>query len=125
MNEIIHSTDGFFDRGVRVGAMTEEEVEILQLHSFEGLAAGFEDVFARQALVVWPVASPEDLARDNYVLSRPSQFLENIPHNKLGLPVCVGFRAVEEIDTIIICDGHALDGDFFADLSTVGHPGTE
>src|SRR5207245_1288605 len=74
MNQIVHSTNSFFDRGVRVWAMTEEEVEIFQLQSFEGLAAGLEDVFARQALVVRSVASPEDFARDNYALARPSQF---------------------------------------------------
>ena len=82
-------------------------------------------MFARQALVVGTVASPEDLARDNYALPSPSQFFENIPHDNLGLPVSVRLRAVEEIDTIIICNGHALDCDFFADLSSIGHPGTE
>ena len=35
--------------------MTEEEIEIIQLQSFEGLAAGLGDVFARQAVVVWSV----------------------------------------------------------------------
>src|SRR6266571_6304263 len=105
--------------------MTEEEIQIIQLQSFEGFAAGLVYVFSRQAFVVWSVSSPEDLAGDNYALASPSQFLENIPHNSLGLPVRIGFRAVEEIDTHVICDRHALDGDFFADLSTVGHPGTE
>src|SRR2546427_8703165 len=99
MNQIIHSTNSFFDRGVRVGAMTEEEVEIFQLQSFEGFAAGLEDVFPRQTFVVGSVASPEDFARDNYALPRPSQFLENVPHDNLGLAVSVGLRAVEEIDT--------------------------
>src|SRR6266571_7949326 len=27
MNQIVHNTDSFFDRGVRVWAMTEEEIE--------------------------------------------------------------------------------------------------
>jgi hypothetical protein len=105
--------------------MAEEEVEIIHLQPFEGFAAGLEDVFARQAFVVGSVASPEDFARDNYALSRPSQFLENVPHDNLGLSVSVGLCAVEEIDAHIISDGHALDCDFFADLSTVGYPGTE
>src|SRR3989454_11937525 len=104
MNQIIHSTHSFFDRGVRVWAMTEEEIEIIQLQSFEGLAAGLEDVFARQALVVWSVASPEDLARDNYALPSPPELLENVPHYNLGLPVSVGLCAVEEIDTRIVCN---------------------
>src|SRR3989442_9324682 len=104
MNQIVHRTNGFFDRGARVWAMTEEEVEILQLQSFERFAAGLEDVFARQAFVVWSVASPEDFARDNYVLPGPSQFLEHVPHDNLRLPVSVGLRPVEEIDTHIICN---------------------
>src|SRR6266702_4581020 len=124
-NPIVHSTNSLLDRRVRVRSMTEEEIQIIQLQSFEGFAAGLEYVFSRQAFVVWSVAAPEDFAGDNYVLPRPSQFLENIPHDNFGFPVSVGLCAVEEIDTLIICDRHALDGDFFADLSTVGHPGTE
>src|SRR2546425_10684268 len=125
MNSIVHSASGFLDRGVRVWAMTEEKVEIFQLQSFEGLATGLEDVFARQPLVVWSIASPEDFARDNYALPGPPELLENVPHYNLGLPVSVGLRAVEEIYTHIVCDRHALYCDFFADLSTVGHPRTE
>src|SRR2546427_4054943 len=125
MNKIVHSTNSLLNRSVRVRAMTEEQIQIIQLQAFEGFAAGLEDVFARQALVVWPVASPEDFAGDNYALPWPSELLENVPHDNLGLPVSVGLRAVEEIDTHIVCNGHALDCDFFADLSTVGHPGTE
>src|SRR5881398_2018942 len=125
MNQIIHGTNSFFNRGVRIWAMTEKEVEIFHLQSFEGFAAGLEDVLARQAFVVWSVASPEDLARDNYALPSPPELLENVPHDDLGFPVSVGLRAVEEIDTHIIRDGHALDCDFFADLSTVGYPRPE
>src|SRR2546425_9761722 len=122
MNQIIHSTNSFFDRGVRVWAMTEEEVEIFQLQSFEGLAAGLEDVFARQALVVWSVASPEDFARDNYALARPSQFLEHVPHDNLGLPVSVGLGTIEEIDTHLVCRLLVDNNDLFADLSPLGYP---
>ena len=125
MNQIVHSTNSFFDWRVRVRAMTEEEIQIIQLQSFEGLAAGLGNVFARQALVVWSVASPEDLARNNYALPSPPELLENVPHYNFRFPVSVGLRAVEEIDTHIVCNRHALDCDFFADLSTVGHPRTE
>src|SRR5438094_9732260 len=98
MNHIVHSTNSFFEWRVRVRAMTEEEIEIIQLQSFEGLAAGLGDVFARQALVVWSVASPEDLAGDNYALPSPPELLENVPHYNFGLPVSVGLRTVEEIE---------------------------
>src|SRR5438874_2317404 len=76
MNQIVHSTNSFFDWRVRVRAMTEEEIEIIQLQSFKGLAACLEDVFARQALVIGSVASPEDLTRDNYALPSPPELLE-------------------------------------------------
>src|SRR2546427_11291017 len=103
MNQIVHRTNGFFDRGVRVWAMTEEEVEILQLQSFERLAVGLEDVFARQALVVGSVASPEDLAGDNNAFPRPTQLLEHVPHYNLALTVSVSLSATEEHDAHIIC----------------------
>src|SRR5436309_3577471 len=122
MNQIVHSTNSFLDWRVRVRAMTEEEIEIIQLQSFEGLAAGLEDVFARQALVIGSVASPEDLARDNYALPSPPELLENVSHYNFGLPVSVGLRAVEEIDTHIVCRLLLEKKKFFADLSTVGKP---
>src|SRR5438552_10133340 len=119
MNQIIHGTNSFFNRGVRIWAMTEKEVEIFHLQSFEGFAAGLEDVLARQALVIGSVASPENLARDNYALPSPPELLENVPHYNFGFPVSVGFRAVEEIDAHLVCRLLLEKKNFFAYFSTV------
>ena len=58
--EII-SPHGFFDRGVEVGAVAEDEVDIVELETGQRCVSAFDDVFPRQPTVVGPPTAPVDL----------------------------------------------------------------
>src|SRR5712692_5785401 len=105
MNQIVHRPDCFFYWSVRVRTVAEEQVQVFQLQSFERVAAGLEDVLARQTLVVWSFASPEDLARNNQVLATPAQFLDHVPHYRLCVSIRVGLCIVEEVDPSVVGAG--------------------
>ena len=76
-------------------------------------------------MIVRTVASPEDLAGNNNAVSTPSQLLDHVAHDDLGISTCIGFRIVVEIDPRIVGGGHTFDGNVLTDLPTICDPSAQ
>ncbi len=126
-DEIVHRAAGFGDGRGGIGAVAVVEVEVVNLEALEGVVAGFDEVFAREAGLVGLVVFPAEkgFAGNDVAAAAPAAFLEDVAHHELGLAVGVGLGVVEEIDARVVGGVEEFLGDGVADLFAEGDPGAE
>ena len=98
---MIHRGHGFLDRGFRVGAMAQEEVEIVHPQPTQRPIAGITQVFAREpALGRARIRHrPEEgLAAQADRIARQAQVRDEIAKPGLGHSPGVVFSGVEQVD---------------------------
>ena len=122
MDEVAHGPDGFFNRRVRIGPVTEEKIEIVDLQAMERVVARGHDVLAAQSFLVGQPAAPENLARDEIRFMRPAHLLEDVAHDDLGAARRIGLGVVEEIDAAVVGGLHQVGRDFVRNLLPEGDP---
>src|SRR5262249_6128404 len=96
--------------------MAKIQVEVINLQSSQSGVARFDDMFATQSSLVWPIAAPKYLARDNKGIAGPSLLFQDIAHHDLGSTFGVSFGVIEKIRAAVVSDCHQFFGRFVADL---------
>src|SRR5690625_4915630 len=125
VDQEVHGADRLLDRGVQVGAVAEQQVDVVKLHPLQRGIRSLDHVLAGQALVVRAVAAPEDLGRDDQVLAFPAGPLYHVAHHHFSLARGVTFGVVEEVHAGIPGRAHAFVSDVLADLRTARDPRAE
>ncbi len=125
VDDVVHGADGFLDGGVEVGAVAEDQVDVVELEALQRGVGALDDVFAGEAAVVRAFAAPVDLGGDDVVGAFPAGLGEDGAHDFLGDAVGVDLGVVEEVDAGVPGGVHAFGGEVLVHLRSEGHPRTE
>jgi len=99
LNDVVHSSTALLKRGLVVRAMTEDNVNIVELQTFKRVLESFDNVFAAHHCVVETSgAGFIDLGGDNDALTSHVEVFKSLAHLDLGLTHAVDFCGVEEVD---------------------------
>jgi hypothetical protein len=129
LQEYVHAPNDLLHRRIAVGAMTEEQVEIIYAQSAQGGVASFCKVLTAEpflvGFVVFAVQAEERLA--GYAICRavPVHITECTAHYLLCTATLVCLGIVEEVDTIVVSKAHESVGRSIIDLARVGYPRAE
>ena len=123
-DDVVHGPDGLFDGRGRVGAVAEDQIDVIELQAFEGTVHAFQEALAVEGvLLVGPIVQPpEELGGDQVTAAPPGQFLEHVAHHGLGLAVGIDLGVVKKVDARGVGGRHALTGRVFAHLEAKGDP---
>ena len=129
-DHVAHGPDGLFDWRVGVGAVTEDQVDEVETEALKRAVDGLAQVLAVQRVlhVGNVVEAPEELGRNDVLVTLPAQLTERFAHNALGRTGGVALGIVKEVDSGILSGAEALG--CFSGLSNLiligeGHPRAE
>ena len=121
----VHRPNGLLDRRLEIGPVAEEQIEVLQLEALQRRVTGVHHMLAVQATLGRQVAAPIDLARDAPGVAAPTEVLQRLAHDLLGLTSRVDLGVVEEIHAAVVGRAHDFLGLLDADLERERDPGSE
>lgn len=125
VDEIVEGSAGFFDGSGIIGSVAEDNIDVVQLESLEGVVAAFNDVLAGKTHVVNTSTTEEELGGDNDLFSGEIELLESLTEGDFTLALAVTFSSVEEVDTIVERLLDQFLGSFFSLGIIGGKPVTE
>ena len=123
-DHVAHRAHGLFNRRVRVGAVTEREIHVVQLQAFQRAVDRLHQILAVQCVfLVWAIVqAPIKLGRDHRLRAPPAELLDGFAHDRLRRALSVSLSVVEEVDACVPCSGHAFDSGFGVNLRAIGDP---
>ena len=126
-DHVVHREHGLLDRRVRIGAVAEHEVDVIEAEARERRVDRLHQVLpVQRVLLVRPVVeSPVELGRDDVRRTPPAQLPERVAHDRLRLSLRVDLGVVEEIHAGVVRGRHAFAGEVGVHLVAVGDPGSE
>ncbi len=133
LDDVVQRPDGFFDGGVRIGAMTKDQVDEIQPHALEAAIDRLQQILAVQGVAAVDarflgrarVEPPEKLARHHIVEPVPLELRQRLTHQSLAFAIGIDLGIVEKIDSRIARGGHHLAHARSIDLIVKRHPGAE
>ena len=123
-NEEVHGPNGLLDGRRRVGSVAVDDINIVHVEPLERGLGPFDDVLAGEALVVGPLASPEDLGGNDDVGALPPELPDGLAHDLLGAAVGVDLGVVEEVDAVVAAALEEGLGFLHVKLVAEAHPRT-
>ena len=110
LDHFMESPADLFHRGEFIVEVGVEDVHVPQLQPLQALVDALMDVLAVGGCrrVQAPVAACLDLRRDDHVLSRYLQILQNFSQLYLRVAVCVDLSGVDVVDAVL--EGVGNDG---------------
>src|SRR5579862_4954653 len=72
-----------------------------------------------------PYRSPEKLGRHDKIFSFPSKCLDGFAHSDLAFAFSVYLGGIKEVDSMLPSFFHTLQGQFFANLTTISDPSSQ
>ena len=128
-DEVGHGANRFFDRCLRIGSMTKEKIQVIDLQPLQSGVTGVKNMFAAEPVLVRFLGvfgrTKKDLTRNKPGIARPAKFPENLAHHQLGPSGSVPFGVIEKIDSAIVGLDHQGFRDVVCDLVTERDPGSE
>jgi hypothetical protein len=100
-DHVAHGPDGFLDGRIRVGTMTERQIDIIELQAFERRVDRIQQIFAVQRVVLIRrfLQAPEEFRRHHVAHARPRQFLERLAHDFFGPAAGIRLGVIEKVDS--------------------------
>ncbi len=122
VNQKAHRPHRLLNGRVHVRPVAEDEVDVVRLQAIQRGFRAFNDVLAREALIVGPLPAPEDFGGQHQVGPRPAGILNDVAHHDLRLSARIGLSVVEKVDARIVSRVHAGGRAIFVDLVAKRHP---
>ena len=123
IDDPVHGSHRLLDGRGRVGAVAVDDVDVVHVEALERALEALDDVLAGEALVVGPLAAPEELGGDDDVGAAPSEVADGLAHDLLGAAVGVDLGVVEEVDAGVAAGLQQRLGLLDVELVAEGDPG--
>ena len=128
VDEIAHGPHGLFERCARIGSVTEQDVDEVDLQSIEAPFDRVVQVLAIERVEEignLAVDSPEDLGGEHVMVTLPPQFANDAAHDRFALTAGVGLGVVEEVAASVPGRLHTSQSSVVFQLIVEGDPRTE
>ena len=110
----------FLKGSLVVGAVGEDNIDVVELETLEAGLAAFNNVLPRAAVHVWLRGVVEEkFGRHDVVLARNVERLESNAHLDFCGAACVAFCSVEEVDSSVPALLHRFSAQFLGFFSVL------
>ena len=123
-NDVVHSPDGFFNGRGCIGAVTVDQVHVIELQTFERAIDAFNETLTIQRVpfIDTIVQTPKEFCGNQITSATPLQLLERITHHLFGFAARVYFSVIEKVHARIIRGSHHILRQFHIRLIMESNP---